>query len=165
MTGILGVLLVIFIFWDAFETLILPRSVMRTFRLSRIPNVWIWPAWRAAASRFSSDSRRERYLGFYGPISVILMLLIWATGLVFGFACIGYGLGSKFVLQGESPTFWTDVYVSGTTLFTLGLGDVIPAASATRALLVVEAGAGIGFLAAGITYLPVLYQSFSRREV
>jgi hypothetical protein len=61
-------------------------------------------------------------------------------------------------------SFVDDLYVSGTTLFTLGLGDVTPASTATRVLLVVEAGLGLGFLTVGIAYLPVINQSFSRRE-
>ena len=58
--------------------------------------------------------------------------------------------------------------MSGTTLFTLGIGDVTPNGAIARALTVVEAGsrrAGFGFLALVIGYLPVLYQGFSRREV
>ena len=159
-----GVVVVMLILWDAFETLILPRSVIRFFRLSRIPNAVLWPAWRTLASKITREGRRERYLGFYGPISVIVMLMIWAAGLVTGFALIAYGLGSKFSGPSHSARFLTDLYVSGTTLFTLGLGDLVPTSSATRALMVVEAGTGLGFLASGIAYLPVLYQSFSRRE-
>src|SRR5437762_5678806 len=36
--------------------------------------------------------------------------------------------------------------------------------SVSRALCVIEAGMGFAFLAVLITYLPVLYQAFSRRE-
>jgi hypothetical protein len=59
----------------------------------------------------------------------------------------------------------TDIYVSGTTLFTLGLGDVLPQTHLSRLLLVLESGVGLGFVALVIGYLPVLYQAFSRREV
>jgi hypothetical protein len=55
--------------------------------------------------------------------------------------------------------------MSGTTLFTLGLGDVTPVGQLGRALVVVEAGIGFGLLAGIISYLPILYQAFSRREV
>ena len=58
-----------------------------------------------------------------------------------------------------------DIYFSGSTFFTLGLGDVTPVTSAGRIITVVEAGMGIGFFALVISYLPVLYQAFSRREV
>jgi hypothetical protein len=56
--------------------------------------------------------------------------------------------------------------MSGTTFFTLGLGDVTPMGAPGRALVVFEAGMGFGFLAALISYLPaILYQAFSGREV
>jgi hypothetical protein len=54
--------------------------------------------------------------------------------------------------------------LSGTTLFTLGLGDIAPASPLARVVTVLEAGIGFGFLALVIGYLPVLYQAFSRRE-
>ena len=56
-------------------------------------------------------------------------------------------------------------YVSGTTLFTLGLGDVLPATGAARMFVVAEAGTGLGFVALVIGYLPVLYTAFSTREI
>ncbi len=61
--------------------------------------------------------------------------------------------------------FRTDIYVSGTTLFTLGLGDVTPHSSWARVLTIIESGMGLGFLAAVMGYFPVLYTAFSRREV
>jgi hypothetical protein len=55
--------------------------------------------------------------------------------------------------------------MSGTTLFTLGIGDITPNSAIARVITVIEAGVGFGFLALVIGYLPVLYQGFSRREV
>ena len=62
-------------------------------------------------------------------------------------------------------SFTDHLYLSGETFFTLGLGDITPVSRLGRALVVIEAGIGFGFLALVIGYLPVLYQSFSRREV
>ena len=62
------------------------------------------------------------------------------------------------------PDFATDLYMSGTTFFTLGLGDVSPGTPVARLVTVVEAGTGFGFLAIVISYLPVLYGAFSQRE-
>jgi len=55
--------------------------------------------------------------------------------------------------------------MSGTTFFTLGLGDVVPRTALAKTLTVIEAGTGFAFLAAVIGYFPVIYQAFSRREV
>jgi Ion channel len=160
-----GAGVVLLVLWDAFETMILPRRVTLPVRLSQVINLVVWQPWRAVVRRTAAESRRERYFGFYGPLSVLLMLVIWAVALVVGFALMGAGLGSAWAVPGGPVTFRTDLYVSGTTLFTLGLGDVHPLSALTRLLVVAEAGTGFGFLAVGISYLPVLYQSFSRREV
>ncbi|HEY6866832.1 MAG TPA: potassium channel family protein, partial [Candidatus Eisenbacteria bacterium] len=80
------------------------------------------------------------------------------------FAVLQWAAGSHVAQAGGSSGVRTDLYMSGTTFFTLGLGDVAPASRLARALTVVEAGVGFGFLAMVIAYLPVLYQSFSRRE-
>ena len=65
----------------------------------------------------------------------------------------------------EAFQFLTDLYLSATTFFTLGMGDVVPGSNFTRLLVVIESGMGFGFLALVIAYLPGLNQTFSRREV
>jgi hypothetical protein len=104
-------------------------------------------------------------MSFYGPLSLLGLLALWAGGLVLGFALIQYGLGSHIRAADEASSFDLDLYMSGTTFFTLGLGDVVPVTWLARLLDVLEAGIGFGFLAIVIGYLPVIYQSFSRREV
>ncbi|MGC1414397.1 MAG: potassium channel family protein [Candidatus Acidiferrum sp.] len=112
-----------------------------------------------------SRKQREALLGFYGPLSLLVLVAVWAVGLVLGFGLMQYGAGSAVNMAGGEPSFLTDIYLSGTTFFTLGLGDVIPRSGLARALVVTEAGFGFGFLAAVIGYLPFIYGSFSEREV
>jgi hypothetical protein len=104
-------------------------------------------------------------LSFYGPLSLILLLVVWAGVMVVGFGLIYFGLGSPFADPGRQVDFRSDLYVSGTTIFTLGLGDVTPQNPWARALVILEAGTGLGFLAVVMGYFPVLYGAFSRREV
>jgi len=61
--------------------------------------------------------------------------------------------------------FGVDLYMSGTTFFTLGLGDVTPRTTLARGLTILESGMGFGFLALVIGYVPLIAQAFSRREV
>ena len=113
-----------------------------------------------------AERKRETMLSFYGPLSLVLLIVIWAGALVLGFALIFYGLGSPFADPlGRTVGFRSDIYVSGTTLFTLGLGDVVPRRYIIRDLVILEAGMGLGFVAMVIGYFPVLYGAFSRREV
>src|SRR5260370_28432025 len=106
--------------------------------------------------------RREISLSFYGPLSLLILVAIWAVGMILGFALLQWGGGRTH--PPGSGSFATLLYLSATTFFTLGIGDVTPANSFARMVIGVEAGAGFAFLALVISYLPVLYQSFSRRE-
>jgi hypothetical protein len=93
-------------------------------------------------------------------------LSFWAVGLITGFALLHWSLGTHISpRQPADETFGTYMYFSGTTFFTLGYGDLVPAGGWGRALSVAESGIGFGFLALVISYLPVLYQAFSRREI
>lgn len=160
-----AVALIAFILWDGFETMVLPRTVSRRWRLARFYFRTVWSAWSAWGRRFGGDGARERFLAIYGPLSLLGMLLVWAVGLVLGFGLLHLAVGTHLTRQdGLRPTFVDDVYMSGTTFFTLGLGDLYPVGGIARFLTVAEAGTGFGFLALAIAYFPVLYQSFSRRE-
>ena len=161
-----GVLLILGVMWDAFEAIILPRRVTRRFRFTRLFYKTTWTAWKFAACLVKSRKTRESLLGFFGPMSLLLLVGAWAVGLVFGFGLLQFGAGSAVTVSGAAPNgYSTDLYLSGTTFFTLGLGDVLPRTSLARALVVIEAGLGFGFLAAVIGYLPFIYGSFSKREV
>jgi len=162
---IAGIALVIVVLWETFETIILPRRVTRRFRLTRLFYRNTWRPWSLVAGLIHTRKRQESFLSFYGPLSLLALFVLWAAALVLGFAFIHLGLGSELQGAGLKSGFVTDLYMSGTTLFTLGLGDVVPIYMRSRVVTVLEAGVGFGFLALVIGYLPVLYQSFSRREV
>ena len=162
---IAGAAIFLIVLWDAFEAIILPRRVTRKFRIARLFYKSTWPVWKFLMCLVSSRKRREALLGFYGPLSLLVLVGVWAVGLVLGFGLMQYGAGSAVVSNGGQPSFETDIYLSGTTFFTLGLGDVVPHSGLSRALVVTEAGFGFGFLAAVIGYLPFIYGSFSKREV
>ncbi len=163
--GVLGVLLIAVIIWDAFEAIVLPRRVARRLRMARLFYRATWRTWSAMVQHVFSRKQRETCLSFYGPLSLILLLTVWAAGMILGFAMLQAAIGSALNTAPGPPTFGTDLYMSGTTFFTLGIGDVTPRTTLAQALTVIEAGTGFGFLALVIGYLPVLYTAFSRREV
>lgn len=162
---LVGLALIAIVLWDAFETVVLPRTVSRRLRLARLYFRGTWRPWARIAGLFESDSRRERFLAIYGPLSLIGLLTVWAVGLILSFAVLQWSAGSRLVTPVGRAQFVDDLYMSGTTLFTLGLGDVHPVGGVARVLTVAEGGMGFGFLALVIAYFPVLYQSFSRREI
>jgi hypothetical protein len=163
---VVGLLAIATVLWDAFETVVLPRTVTHRVRLTRVYVRATWTLWTRAARRIAADGRRERMLAVYGPLSLLGLLAVWALGLVGGFAALHWSAGSPLRTgDGAAARFADDLYMSGTTFFTLGLGDVHPISTIGRFLTVTESGLGFGFLAIVIAYFPVLYQAFSRREV
>jgi len=168
---IAGIICLLGVALDAFQTIILPRRPTGRFRLTRFFFVATWGPWASMAQHTGNKRVREQIYSIYGPLSLLLLLLLWAGLLILGFSFFFYALGSPFTdimgvqtMRGLSQ-YRTDLYVSGTTLFTLGLGDVVPHSLAARTLIIFESGVGLGFVALVIGYLPVLYQAFSRREV
>jgi hypothetical protein len=162
LAAVAGIAIVVVVLWDGFETIVLPRRVSHRFRLTRLFYRWTWRPWRAVA-RLTPARRRENYLGYYGPLSLLLLLAIWAVGLIIGFGLLAWVADAA--ARGASARLLRALYFSGSTFFTLGLGDVTPTTRLGKVITVIEGGTGFGFLALVIGYTPVIYQAFSRREV
>jgi hypothetical protein len=156
--AVIGVMLL-----DAFEAMILPRRVSHGWRPARLFYRTTWLLWHAVACRIPHGRKRLGFLGMFGPLSMLGLIAMWAVCLILGFALLHWCLDT---LAPESVAgFGTYAYFSAVTFFTLGYGDLVPVPGIGRVLSVVEAGLGFAFLAVVISYLPVLYQAFSRREI
>jgi hypothetical protein len=162
---IFGIVIIGVVLLDAFETVVLPRRVTRHFRLTAWFYRRTWIPWKKIAAHIRTSSRQQSFLGYFGPLSLIFLLAFWAASLIVGFALLQYGIGGHEQLSHEPITFGRIMYHSGQTFFTLGYGDILPTSSLARVLSVIEAGMGFAFLGVVIGYLPVVYASFSRREI
>ena len=162
--ALVGFALTVLILVDCFEGILQPRRVTHRFRYARAFYRSTWIVWRATALRIRSRKWREGFLSVFGPLSLISLFVTWVGGLIFGFALIHWGCRTALHGPDEARSFGTYLYLSGTTFFTLGYGDVTPAGALGRTLAVIESGLGFGFLAIIISYLPVMSQAFSKRE-
>src|SRR6185312_2516017 len=117
--GILGVILIATILRDAFETMILPRRVTRRIRLTNLIYSSVWIPWSFFARHTPNSRSRENYLGLFGPLSLLMLLTIWATGLILGYALLLWSGNAKLNISGEFPGLWSYFYLSGVTFFTL----------------------------------------------
>ncbi|MFL5759871.1 MAG: potassium channel family protein [Thermomicrobiales bacterium] len=162
----IGIILV-----DAFETIILPRRVTRRLRLTRYFILSAWRMWLGVAKFIRRDDplegadRRDRFFAVFGPLALLLLLAVWAIGLVLGYTLLHWGFGDQLQIAAGKASFGEILYMSGTTFFTLGLGDVTPVTTTARFLTVAETATGFSFLALTIGYLPVIYNGFATREV
>jgi len=163
--AVVAIVLMLVVLGDVFETIVLPRRAsnrVRTttlvYRLPRAP-------WAGVARRLPPGNPREDFLGYYGPMAVLFLLIVWAILLVVGYAGLQWAAGSQLNVLPGPAGLADDLYFSATTFFTLGLGDVFPRSGLARIITAVEVANGFGLIALVIGYMPSLYQSFSRREM
>ena len=160
---ILGIAVVFYILNDVFQSVVVPRSTPARYRLTR----WVvrpgWRTWRALALRTGSSGERERLLGIFAPLVVVVLLVLWLSLLVLGYGLIFYGLRSQ--LRPVVQDFPTALYFAGTSVLTIGFGDFVAASGVGRALALTAGGTGLGTIALAISFLFSLYGSFQRREI
>src|SRR5262245_42259169 len=144
---VVGVTLIVTILSDTFETIILPRRVTRRVRLTSLFYRSAWQPFSRLAMTIKDERERDKMLSLFGPLSLFLLLGIWAIALIIGYALVFWGSQEPLRAAGEPVTFWTYLYLSGVTFFTLGYGDVSPVLPLDRFVAVVETANGFGLLA------------------
>jgi hypothetical protein len=162
---ILGLALIVVAVFDAFEAVVMPRTVTERLGLNRL--VYLGFSWlrRSLVRRMSPGGLREFLLRAHGPFALVFLIALWTGILIFGFALVQFGLRDPLVGEGGPARGFGDyVYMSGVTFFTLGYGDLSPVTGAGRLVSVVQSGTGFALLALTIGYLPAIYAEYTRRE-
>lgn len=159
---IAGLALILIVFYDLFQSVVLPRPAINKLATVRYLLRGAWWSWRWVGNRISSLPRRERWLATYGPISVLLFFTVWALALILGYGLIFDGLRDE--MHPASDSLGTSVYFSATTLVPLSYGDFIPIGVAARLTTIAESVTGIVLAALAITLLFSLYEAFQKRE-
>lgn len=158
-----GAAIALLVYWETFETMVLPRRLSRRFRLTRAFYRWTWMPWRKLGACLGGERRREAFLSVYGPMSLLLLLVLWAGLLVFAFALLLWGGGSGIEAPSGLQGFSADLALSGAMLFSLSLRG-FPVSVVELSFGILEAATGLAFLAIVIGYFPSLWQAFSKRE-
>jgi hypothetical protein len=152
LAGIVGVALIGLMLSEFFVAFLLPRRVRRDPRIASNLNRILWRPWRAIA-RHCQPSTADTMLGLFGPLALILQLVTWTIGLLFGYALLEWAVaGGSFAnrVLSSSGLFLSAAAADG------GYG--------LRAVDLLEAATGVGVLFIVIGYMPSVYGAFSRRE-
>jgi hypothetical protein len=159
---LVGLLLIAVALMDAFETIVLPRTVSRRFRLTYFFYSFLrWSYKTVGNQRYGPV--RQRLLASFAPLAIFNLIALWGAFLILGFSLIASGLQLPFRDQGPLD-FGNRLYFSATTFLTFGFGDFVPTSPIGKILTVAESGTGFLFLALVIGYVPVFYAAFSKRE-
>jgi hypothetical protein len=162
---VIGLLIWWVALWDSFATIVLPRTVAPMRRPSGRFNKLSWLLWAAIGRRLTNPQVQLAFLAIYGPVSVILLLILWGGLMILAFTFIYQGLGARFESAAGPVGFGALFYTSASTFLTLGLGDVTSPEAIGRFFVIMEAGSGFIFLGLMISYMPLLDQAYGLREV
>ena len=157
-----GVVILLIVFYDLFQSVVLPRPAVGKIQLARILIRPGWRIWRWVSQRTSRVERSEARLAYFAPLALLGLFVVWALALMLGYALIISGLGGEFrpVIQ-DIPTA---IYVSSSTLVPLSFGDFVPEQGWARLAIIAESATGVALAALAITLLFSLYESFRARE-
>jgi hypothetical protein len=158
----LGLLVLALVYWDVFQTIVVPRPTPGWFRLGRYVIRGSWRVVRAVAGS-KPDATRDRLLGLFAPAAAIALLVVWLLGLTIGFGLVLYTLRDQ--LQPPPENFGTVLYFAASSVLTLGFGDVVASGTLARIVIVASAASGLGVVALVVTFLFSLFGSYQRREI
>jgi hypothetical protein len=153
LVGAAGAFIVLGTVLSAIRTFVLPRAA--PVLIGRI----VFLGLRSLFNLFARPSRpyadRDRVMALYGPLALLTLATTWVL-------LVGTGYTMMYWAAGVSP-FSEAVITSGSSLLTLGF--VRPGSTSAVLLTFSEAALGLLLIALLITYLPVIYAAFTRREI
>jgi hypothetical protein len=159
---VLGLLLLVLVFWDIFETVVVPRPTPGWFRIGRYIVRSSWGVLRKLRDG-RPDRSYDRVLGLFAPAMTVILLGTWLLSLIVGYGLILFALRDE--LQPVPPDLGTALYFSASSVLTLGYGDIVAVGMPARIAVVTAAVSGLGTDALVVTFLFSLYGSYQRREI
>ena len=148
-----GTLLVLFTLSAALRSFVLPRN--EVVRIS----VTIFSAVRLVfdllAKLVRTYARRDRLMAHYAPVALVALPIGWLTLVSLGYTLLYWGC--------DAGPLRRCFELSGSSLLTLGTRNVW--GTPVNMLTYSEATIGLLLITLLLSYLPTIYQAFSRREV
>ncbi|HEY9775630.1 MAG TPA: potassium channel family protein [Planktothrix sp.] len=162
MEFVVGMSLVLMISYDVFHSIIVPRVSSQALRIAPflIGRV-LWPNFRNLANKLP-DGPRDGLLDMFAPMGFVVLLLTWFLLLILGYACMIYACG-HFV-KPNITDFSDAIYFAGTSVLTLGFGDIVASTWQARILVLSAAVLGLVFLALEVSLLFSLQSYLQMRE-
>jgi hypothetical protein len=160
-----GLLILLFVAYDVYATIL--DASGRAGPLSDWVNRGVWSVTRASAFRFSRP-RRHRLLNLVGPMLMPALIVLYLLLLIVGFALIYYPrMPAEFHIlpSAESADWIESLYFSGTSLITIGYGDITPRSLFVRFFALVEGASGFALISLAVTYLITVYSALERKRV
>lgn len=161
--GLAGVFLIVVALRDVFQAVVVPRAMNRRLRVSALATSSLWKMWPRIAYRFyRNETSREDFFAIFAPFSMIFVLVAWVVILIVGYGLVFYSIGLH--LRPQPVSFGTAIYYAGTSLLTIGYGDVVARTGLSRFVSLAAGASGLGVVAVVTSYLFAVFGAFRQRE-
>jgi len=145
-----------------FQSIILPRATSRRLRIAPLLiGKILWPSYRTTVRKLPASWRIHWYRAF-APLAFVTVIAVWLLLLIFGFAFLILIVGNY--IQPPITQLSDAIYFAGTSVLTLGFGDLIAAKWPARAIVLMAAMLGLIFMALGVSLLFSMQSYFQQRE-
>ncbi|QDA59783.1 hypothetical protein [Hymenobacter jejuensis] len=148
-----GAFLIISTVLAAVRSFILPRN--ESVLINNVAFTGVRYIFNLMASWQNTYARRDRLMALYAPIGLVTLPIVWLALVSFGYILIFWALGEEDIIQCYR--------LSSSALLTLGAENA--ESVWISAFSYSEAGLGLLLITLLISYLPTMYQAFSRREL
>jgi hypothetical protein len=160
--GTIGASIVLYVCFDVFQSIIMPRITFRKWRIA--PNLvgrFLWPTTRALLQYLPLHARNG-WLEVFAPLAFVMLLTTWLSTLILGFALVMLSLGN--FISPHITEFSQALYFAGTSVLTLGFGDLIAQHWSSRVAVLLAAVLGLIFMAMVVSLLFSMQSYLQLRE-
>jgi hypothetical protein len=113
------------------------------------------------SERFIAFENREDFLGAFAPFMLVALLIFWIAVLILGYGFMFYALREQIR---PIPGLGAAIYFAGTSLLTVGYGDIAPVGAAARFLSICAGASGLGAFAIITAFLFAIFGAYQQRE-
>lgn len=161
--AVAGTSLVLWVFSDVFQSIIVPHYRPGHFRLSPVLSCMLWSPLRALAERYPNRPLFRTAMTLFAPAAMLTLLGCWMVVMVLGYAIVLWAERAHITphLHNLEDAF----YFAATSVLTIGFGDVVACTFLARVTVIFSAVSGIVLLALMVSFLFATQSHFHNREV
>lgn len=160
---VIGILVIGLVLFDVFHAVVLPRQSTRFLRITPLlVGSLLWSPYRTLASYIRRPKFREDVLGNFAPLAFFCTLCTWVILLVLGFGCILWGMRDQ--VNPPLERFEQAIYFAGTSILTIGFGDVVALSDQARITVLIAGVSGIALMALSVSFIFNMQNLLQNRE-
>jgi hypothetical protein len=162
--GLSGLALIVVVFLDVFQSIIVPHYTPKGTRLSpRFISKILWQPIRSLVKALPDSAFLQGNLTMFAPAAMMSLISCWLVLMTFGYSLILWAERSQ--VKPPLGNLGEALYFAATSVLTIGYGDLIACTPLARATVICAAVSGLVLLAITVSFLFAIQSHFHLREV